>query len=797
MALPDQVKKAIVNMTLYNIKVPLAPSAMQGQKELLDWINAYTPTAEQKPETDEAKKRYRYRYTSKHLDGHIFDRESTTRVADLYLDLITSTQIRSKVKGYLLLMGENFTLRASQLSDIMKKYQTDVDRDWLYLVDMYSLQDYQDIIAPKDILEGVRDWVKGHITHEFVDGGFMPALATGIRDFFSKATPFTKTPITAQQFLSDPMYWATPGSSDEKPLMLKNQRGTFKARKGKWATAMAVTQDELNQIMFRNAPQKNKAVVKRELKKSRMLIVGDMPNYLRMSYISYWLEDILKGHPNTTLFYNEDQTFSMWVHMVQSTNDQHTWALPMDESKYDHMITKDMLASAFSEIRQLISTSAPQLMVSDLLQALDLTAESILHTQGSVIVPGDGGGEVTVEKGLLSGWRWTAFLDTLFNYAKFFAYRSRIVQRVNMPPALSDPAVYSVHQGDDLVSRVKSPAHAQMLYDMYEETNFDVNLGKVFLKQRTDEFLRQLARDGNCLTGYPARGITALLYRNPTSREFNVGEDRIFELAQNWLTVGRRCQTDIQKLESHMIADISAANGISKQTVRDIIHAPAYYGGLGLEPIIPKQITLKKSIATYKHTVPIAPLATHFSHPSIANEHWYTGVEPGPKAEVSHSRFEVKVTDAPLASQLLERIDITLVRDRPRSIAPRFIETLSPTEVTIAKELMRDMRHQELLQYAATVLDLTSYARLTSLSSRASIAIIKAWLLDDLPFRVPSNWCQSSTLIARAYKNYCYNAFNTLIAHSKITRNSLHKIAASAEWFASQTARTYPIRFTG
>jgi len=306
---------------------------------------------------------------------------------------------------------------------------------------------------------------------------------------------------------------------------------------------------------------------------------------------------------------------------------------------------------------------------------------------------------------------------------------------------------------------------------MYEETNFDVNLGKVFLKQRTDEFLRQLAMNGDLLTGYPARGVASLLYRNPTSREFAVGEDRIFELAQNWLTVIRRAGTLLSKAESHMIKDISAANGISKQVTSAILHAPAVRGGLGLAPLNNKRIIIKKSVATHDFKTPVAPLAQAYTLPNIITKIWLAGVDPGPKSKTTHTRFEVKVVEeAEPVRPLLEVSDLFLVRDRPSRTTPIFKQHLSPSEVSIAQEQMKAAKMKGLRLLAADFLQFDSYCRFVSLANRASIAVLKAWLTDDLQFRVPSNWQQSSTLVARAYKAMVARGFNKLITRSRITK---------------------------
>jgi len=714
-----------------------------------------------------------------------FERTSQYEAFSLYYKLVPP-RIRPRLVEIMSHIGKDFNHRLSDLTDIFKKYQHNITSDWEFYTELAVLQDYAEPIGEEEILEKVKYWVQGDRDHEFADGGFCDLLALGCDEFLSKSQPFQKEPLTVEEYLSDPMYWATSGASYEKRLETIHEGRTYKALKSKWATALASSVDEMLQIFYRDMPQENRAVVKRELKKSRMIIVGDMANYLRMSYISYWLEDILRQHPNTTLFYSSSQMFILWLMMLRDTSiptsiEQN---FPLDESEYDHEVVKKMIAIALNAVRKLITQIAPERMKGGLLKALDLTTKSILSPLGTVQVGKMA--RVLISKGLLSGWRWTAFLNTILNYGKVTAFRMKLVQRLGLPEAIADPVITSVHQGDDLRARTRSPVHTQLLMDLYTETGFKVNPSKVFMSNVSDEYLRQLAKDGLYIGGYPARGVISLLYRNPVSREFRVGEDRIFELASNWLLVGRRCSTPPAVLESMMIKDISRANLIPKQQVKDILHASAGSGGLGLEPINYKRITLHKSKPSTSVIFKDGGIASKYKYPEVVKSIWAKGVSLHKKIKVEYTPFSVEVTEqvlTPLATRYMDTGD-------PGPIEPTVRVDVSPSTIAMYQEIIPKQRVKEIEEDLPDWLSRESIAEYYRLKNRASLRVIKDWLTGKLPFRAPNSHKQGMMVIAPIFKRQSRLAWHNIRNANNISMKLVERAALTAE----QHTQTYLAR---
>jgi hypothetical protein len=750
---------------------------------LQDWCNAKYEHVNHPPMSDETKQRLRFRHNYKSFEQYNLS-EASRYAFSLYQKLIPA-EVASKLHWLLSQHLEGTYESLADLSLIYRKYQTALDSNWYYFVDLMTLTDYVQAGSDQQVLDAVNEWIKGDMEHDFDDGGFDELFEEGCDVFLSSGSQ--REPayhLSVEEFLKDPMYWATTGSSDGKRLPIKVDGVDYKARKSKWATACASTYTELLDVFNSDNPQTNKAVTKRELAKARMIIAGDMPNYLRMAYISEWLESKLSNHPNTTLFFSKKQMLRLWTDMIDRVTEGKLISIPIDESKYDHYVTKKMIRIMFRAIRKYITLWNPP-NSSELLDALQKTEDSMFHPRANVwvMLKGHRGWYMKLvdwEKGLLSGWRWTALLNTIANVAKMYAYRKKMMLRLELFNDLGDPIRYDVAQGDDIDAAATNVEQANALLGMYTETGFILNPKKLFMSNVSDEYLRQLATP-NRLQGYPARGIASLCFRNPITQEAKVGEDRLRELAANWLMCGRRCHTPIAITESLMIRDLANANGISKEDVRKYIHAPATYGGLGLEPLNAYRVTLVKSrIITALPTVQTPPLAEQFpawARSTIVST-WLSGVEYGPKFKPKYSRFSItfnleKPPDlwkiSPVYPSFTSRFE------------PRVRPDVSPSLVAAYKEKVSKARMQEITDDADAWLTAESIEMLKSLKARSSIAFIKDWLTGNLPFHTPEDWYQGSFLTAPVYSEARETGMAMIATSANITLNLVRKVAFACE----------------
>jgi hypothetical protein len=168
------------------------------------------------------------------------------------------------------------------------------------------------------------------------------------------------------------------------------------------------------------------------------------------------------------------------------------------------------------------------------------------------------------------------------NWGELFA-ALRFLFRFGFPDLARAP----VAQGDDDDVHTVSYGMAVALAVTYDIMGFEVNPGKTFMDKTRDEFLRQVPQQGDTfgkkaeVSGYPARGITGLFWRNPTSRDPPSGLLRMSEQLTQWMTmINRGCSQ--QRTFEHMLQDMMSGNGLNRTEVLQILSTPRSFGGLGL-----------------------------------------------------------------------------------------------------------------------------------------------------------------------------------------------------------------------
>jgi len=699
--------------------------------------------------------------------------------------------------------------RFADLTQVMKKYQTQVEIDWRYFVDLNLLGDYVEAFEAETIYEKVQKWVQEPVEHKLSDFDFHHEYTLGIRNFLF---PHYKSPtipfVSIIDFLRDPMYWATPGSSNG--LRLRDNNGKL-ARKGKWATALASDILTMVNTFWDPSPQSNLAVPKRELGKCRMIIAGDLSNYLRMSYVARWLEHVLRDHPRTTLFKNKHQIWQMWQDMIDNTGAKQKVAtkhfgpnsevnVPLDESEFDHMIDEQMNIIGYTQIRAFIETHWDWPDKDKVLEAWDITTKSCTTDKGyiEVLFPNARKRKVYIKKGLPSGLRFTALFGTMSNDAKVTMFR-KIVARRAFPVFydLFDPVINSDSQGDDLRSRQKSVQHAEAFVNCYKETGFSVHPRKFFVSNNADEFLRKLALDGKVLTGYPARGVANMIFRNPIRAKPHDLEYRFRERIANWFMLARRIQTPLYQIEHHMTRDLTGMTGMSKAVISDVLHAPFAYGGAGMLPLRNKRVEYMPAKFKEVALSNIAPIITNITHEiqeqKILQQQYLRGVDWGKK--IIDTPASIRVFDEAAIPDVSNLASIQHPISTERSLAPRSRDDITPSLVHAYRELTLRARRQNIFDSAAKWMDSESQSMLLHLLPRASMRLIKDWIRDDLASITPELPNASSLIVSPVFNSFSTILINRVLSSNRVSYSRMQRAAISAELLTREYVDSYPSRY--
>lgn len=779
-----------------SVGVEYDPDKVSALHDLNDWFlqAGQTPNVFYTQLTKDQQARYKFRPKLDQAILKYMPDEATHIVWSLYLSIIPK-RIAERICA--LLPASDFCNkdRLSELAGIFKKNQHLLDDHWEYFVDLQTLGDFVAAPSSETIEEKIRAWVSEDVPHSLPDFDFYELYFQGCLSFlYNFSKPAIRIPLTPVEWLADPMHWATSGSSDAKRLL---SRDKTKAQKSKWATALAINPVELLLLFYDPKYQVLTTTPKRELGKPRMVISGDMSNYLRQGYIAYWLDDVLRGHPHTTLYYNKQQMLTMWTQMIQNTvplgHDTQTKNMTLDESKFDHMVNNSMLKIKYKAISMFVTDRCESTMQQDILQAINITVDSTLTAnRGHIIVRHKTHvSRVIINNGLLSGWRLTAYLGTMSNYAKVIAFRIVVVLRTSerYDPA-ADPINDFTSQGDDLRSRVKSLLHGKCFSMLYQEAGFQVHPRKYFISSHADEFLRKVALYGEKLIGYPARGVSVLVFRNPAKSDMLQGEMRIREMVASWMVVVRRSGNFSSKIRAMITRDVARANAVSKASVSAFMHAPTSFGGMGIQPYQFKQVTITNATYGKDPVLADSPLALGLAgteHVEELKKVWAAGIKwLIPKRVIKNMTIKVNdIKKMPAVKPLLSAAQPMIERSQwVTGPIPKPTKTPSMTEVYKRKTL--SCNRKDMLTSAALWMDTASLSILCKYLNSMDIRLVKDWINGNLVGSPPESHQQAPVYMSTTYKNLVTSNIARICQQSRVTYSMIQR----AQWQAEVMTNT-------
>jgi hypothetical protein len=453
---------------------------------------------------------------------------------------------------------------------------------WKFFVDLNTLGGYlwaEDKI--EDFEPAIREWVQSSYTYispdsegVWTEDQFDRDFRQGLEYFFAQAsnvpTANSETPSRAE-WVRDKAFWARGGSSSYSQRPTGRSRGKLvRAKKTKWATALAATDAEIEYEYYskKKKAMRTNAVQKRETGKVRAVVNSAMADYMLQSRVAYFTETAFAGCGISSLFMRAKQLVALFTLMAELRKSRSGRAIPLDQSQFDHHVTRRLLRILYDVWRKWLVANATD---ESLLEEFDEAWARILDEEATLNL---GTLLILISNGVLSGWRWTAFIDTAVNVGILVGANSAVRRMGGYPPVM-----HMCAQGDD--DWVVSPTwgSAVSIGAMIGEQGFDVNPSKTFISDKRDEYLRQVA-DGDVTAGYFARAINGILWRNPVSRDPPAGAVRASEQVSSWNTMIGRGGDVVACLRS-MRRDVVGANGITNAQFDSLIATPVCMGGLG------------------------------------------------------------------------------------------------------------------------------------------------------------------------------------------------------------------------
>jgi hypothetical protein len=698
------------------------------------------------------------------------------------------------------------------ITDTAKKYGELLFPEWWkWLINWETLGGYRSTVEISVFEDELREWAEGDVIHKsyaadglLTEETFLDDLTEGMWEFLRDLPNVVRAnsrALTLHDWVRQPGAWARAGSTQRTESVLYTDReGKIrKARKTKWRAALAMDPSMVERVILEHRPtrlvQRNVAIQKREPGKVRAVVNAGDDDYWRMSYISHWLEYALQGSVRSTLYMRKEQLVEMWKRLARACDDPALVKIPLDQSHFDWQQNKRMIARFLSVVRRTIETYCTPRVKADMLEALWRVEQSLVVQTGFIEV-GSGSDmvRIPINKGVMSGWRWTALMDTVFNWGELFAAR-QLVKRMGF----SEVVVNATAQGDDDQVACNTYSGASALVIAYNIMNFEVNPGKFFVSTQRDEYLRQVMQP-HIVSGYGVRGVNAILWRNPISRDPPAGLLRLGEQLKQWnLLLGRGGER--RTIIPLMLRDLSQGNGLSTQEVVSVLSTPAAAGGLGFMIRADRWYSLERGRQEVKANFVLStvrgldvelvlwrklgiPLSKHDAMQGLREN-----LEL-PRAETQTFGGTVRET----------RMFTPFLWEPARMqggfpLAGRANHTLPKTLVNQALRYAIENKMWRWIHEVYTPVELRERAK--KLEQRGGRRVWLAWLEDSLPWRIPTIPGNSDLDVSLVYNEYARGAWTRINSKSKFSMHDVKRAALTAELWCIDAITGSSVRLGG
>jgi hypothetical protein len=169
--------------------------------------------------------------------------------------------------------------------------------------------------------------------------------------------------------------------------------------------------------------------------------------------------------------------------------------------------------------------------------------------------------------GVLSGYKFTALVDSILNRAESMC----VVERVH------GQVLFECYQGDDAIIGFKNEVDKELVVSEYEAMGLEVHPQKTWYSSRVTEFLHEIYFEGGVF-GFPARSFKSIAWRSP-NRGFSehLGPDKIKAYLSTILMAWRRGLV-VYDILLRFCKSVGLKDGPDFQSW---IRTPVVFGGFG------------------------------------------------------------------------------------------------------------------------------------------------------------------------------------------------------------------------
>lgn len=435
------------------------------------------------------------------------------------------------------------------LSEFMKMAGPKADPDWRLFVNIETLFGWRQADQGEQVWAKVLDWI---------DNDFKPTLGRlGDEVYYAwledaaremlRSGHKVRDPMSLEEFCSNIPMMGTAGSSFcpedaiDVRIMFKGDEIGFD--KNKYAMTLSMTLGHRIARMTEKRRQKAKVSTKMEFfPKQRIIVSGDYWTSMKMRFIRQWLDLWLEGTGWSTLWQSSEQNLDMWTRLATLEGKK----VPIDQSAFDHHAVKRQLRTIMNVIRELLVAEATEEYVT--------VMDAVMYAMEEGLVIYKSGDKIWKHKwvtGILSGWDWTALLDTMLNYCQYLIAKRLCREEYGIVIETKEINV----QGDDQNFVTATWTQALAYWAAMDAQNLDVNPQKNFFSEDHNEYLRK-GGTSEGINGYPMRMVNGMCWVYPGSRDKYDNMTKMKNICDNWEKLGQRMGCNLDKL---MVQDLKGA----------------------------------------------------------------------------------------------------------------------------------------------------------------------------------------------------------------------------------------------
>lgn len=471
------------------------------------------------------------------------------------------------------------------IEEISNRVFKEGTKDYMYIVGLGTLWGWVPNNDDDIIKQKILAWVNNDFrpTYNGSYSEFLDRFRTEIRNILFWKDGTLKHDMSAIDFCTNIADTGTTGSAYDpggprSHIIFKDE--DIPVSNNKFAKSGALSVAEKMKRLFARERQIANASVKVEFfPKIRMIISAGYNITLKMRYVDTWLRRWMRGYRYSTLYQTKEQALDMWINFSKMLG----WNIPIDQSAFDHKITKDMVLIITEEHTNLYSKRATNNV------ELVLVAESIEYAlDGGYIIWTDSKGvkhKFQYLSGILSGWQHTAHYDTIANLAELavaVTYLKEMGFTINI--------ILKNAQGDDVLLTVDELITAILIVCAIRSFGFTIHPKKTFFSTHHNEYLRKYSIN-NEINGYPARMVNNLLWIYPGQQPQVSLIEKLSSYTSKWQKFGDRMHFD-QDITNKFITNDLAGAKVNREIIRQYMSTHPVYGGSGQLPITKEQLKI-------------------------------------------------------------------------------------------------------------------------------------------------------------------------------------------------------------